>query len=57
MSEMFCDKCKKMIMKSGVTYGINPDSVCKCDNPQPRPTPAMKDQTLEQSIDEENNNA
>lgn len=57
MSEMFCDKCKKMIMKSGVTYGINPDSVCKCDNPQPKPTPTISestsnDQTLEDKIDE-----
>lgn len=28
-----CLKCKKLILEPNTTYGINPNSVCKCDTP------------------------
>ena len=29
----YCQKCHKMIMQPNVSYGVNPDAVCRCDSP------------------------
>ena len=31
---MNCKKCNKLILEPGITYGINPNAICKCDTPQ-----------------------
>lgn len=32
---MKCANCGKLILDKGITYGINPTAICKCDNPKP----------------------
>jgi len=32
---MNCKRCNKLILEQGISYGINPNAVCKCSNPQP----------------------
>lgn len=34
---MTCQKCNKLILEPGVSYGVNPNAVCNCENPNSQP--------------------
>src|SRR3990167_5051803 len=49
-----CTTCKKHILEPNVTYGINPNAVCKCDNPTPTKDTRLED-ILEKILNELSN--
>lgn len=48
---MKCANCGKLILDKGITYGINPTAICKCDNPKPVTPPDQDNSQTEMAKD------